>query len=34
MDITNPRRILALGAPDAGVLTLLKGTSALQLDTL
>ncbi|TID18873.1 hypothetical protein E6O75_ATG05994 [Venturia nashicola] len=25
MEITNPRRILALGAPDAGVLALLKG---------
>jgi hypothetical protein len=25
MEITNPRRILVLGAPDAGVLNLLKG---------
>lgn len=27
MEIKNPRRILALGAPDSGVLSLLKGTS-------
>jgi hypothetical protein len=26
MDIKNPRRILAIGAPEAGVLPLLKGT--------
>jgi hypothetical protein len=27
MDIKNPRRILAIGAPGSGVLPLLKGTS-------
>ena len=25
MDIKNPRRLLAVGAPDSGVLSLLKG---------
>lgn len=25
MEISNPRRILAVGAPDSGVLSLLKG---------
>jgi hypothetical protein len=30
MDVSNPRRILALGAPDAGVLSLLKGTFTSQ----
>jgi hypothetical protein len=28
MEITNPRRILVLGAPDAGVLSLLKGITS------
>jgi hypothetical protein len=28
MEIRNPRRILALGAPESGVLSLLKGTGA------
>jgi hypothetical protein len=29
MDIKNPRRILAIGAPEAGVLSLLKGAFCL-----
>jgi hypothetical protein len=32
MEIKNPRRILALGAPDSGVLKLITGKDIILLD--